>query len=75
MVLTYITLAVWLVCHACAALRWVHMLQLNSYRASTQLRWMKTHPQKLLCLFFQFFKRLILFALCDPLPCPLRNLI
>lgn len=33
-----------------AALRWIHMLQLHSYRASTQLRWMKTHREKLLCL-------------------------
>ncbi len=49
--LTILSLAAWAVCSAFAALRWVHMLQLNSYRLSTQCRWMKTHPQKLLCLF------------------------
>ncbi len=45
-----VCLAGWLVCCACSALRWIHMLQLNSYRARTQAHWMKTHPEKLLCL-------------------------
>ena len=36
---------------ACAGERFFHVLQLNSYRNSTQLRWMKTHKARLLCLF------------------------
>ena len=29
--------------------RFLHVLQLNSYKPSTQLRWMKTHRERLLC--------------------------
>lgn len=34
----------------CGGLRYFHVLQLNSYRNSTQLRWMKTHIGRLLPL-------------------------
>lgn len=30
--------------------RFLHVFQLNSYKTDTQLRWMKTHPERLLCL-------------------------
>lgn len=45
-----IFLLLWAVCEVLASLRWLHMLQLNSYRASTQLRWMRTHPYVLCAL-------------------------
>ncbi|MBP5230653.1 MAG: UDP-N-acetylmuramoyl-tripeptide--D-alanyl-D-alanine ligase, partial [Clostridia bacterium] len=38
-----------------SALRYVHYLQLNSYRNRTQLSWMKTHRERLACLIPVFF--------------------
>lgn len=49
-ILPVITFALYLLCAAFATVRWLHMLQLNSYRARTQLRRFRETPEKLFCL-------------------------
>ena len=50
MVLPVIILVLSAIAAALAALRFFHVLQLNSYRNSTQLRWIRTHGARLLCV-------------------------
>ena len=40
----------WLFASVLSALRYIHFLQLNSYKNKTQLRWMRTHRERLACL-------------------------
>ena len=56
MILVYcIFCALFLFASVLSALRYMHTLQLNSYRAATQLHWMKTHRERLACLIPVFF--------------------
>ena len=50
MLVTFIFLSLWLVATVFALIRWVHNLQLNSYKNKTQLRRFKETPEKLFCL-------------------------
>ena len=48
--MTVVCLVFWLIAACFATQRWLHMLQLNSYRAKTQLRRFRESPDKLICL-------------------------
>lgn len=45
-----VLLVLWLCAVCFSSVRWLHMLQLNSYRAKTQFRRFKETPDKLFCL-------------------------
>ena len=60
-----VLLVLWLVATCFASVRWLHMLQLNSYRAKTQFRRFAETPDNLFCLLPVVFA--VVFALFDAL--------